>query len=349
MPPNAVRITLTPNIILMPELFYSNRNGHQSSSSGPAYNVSPSIPNGSSITQTNTCGASLAVGGTCTITFTSYATQEGPITIPVSGSNTNSVNIYAAVTDQPVISILAPTEQNRIVSTDGVTALRLYIKNSEDSIFNAQNINVTNKSACPNLTVNASNCTTVDPGSSCALTLTTTTPYAPCTITISGNNTANSPTTLIAFSHLGGLVFESNGSQGKVVIDSGSEFSSEWTFSGKDNISGASSDSDGVSNTNAIVANSACTNRTSNCAAYRCRAISFEWYLPAYTELQSAIFALCPGSVYPCTFGSFNNTFYWSSTQWFSASNAYTVDVPDGNVAISDKWNSSPVRCIRNF
>lgn len=145
----------------------------------------------------------------------------------------------------------------------------MYVKNSEDSIFDAQSINVTNKSACPNLTVNASNCTTVAPGSSCVMTLTTTTPYAPCTITVSGSNTANSPTTLIAFSHLGGLVFESNGSQGKVVIDSGSEFSSEWTFPGKDNISGASSDSDGVSNTNAIVANSACTNRTGNCAAYR--------------------------------------------------------------------------------
>lgn len=100
IPPNAVRITLTPNIILMPE--YSIQIvtvTNQSSSSGPAYNVSPSIPSGSSITQTNTCGSSLAVGGTCTITFTSYATQEGPITIPVSGSNTNSVNIYAAVTE----------------------------------------------------------------------------------------------------------------------------------------------------------------------------------------------------------------------------------------------------------
>lgn len=208
---------------------------------------------------------------------------------------------------------------------------------------------MSNKSACPNLVVNATNCTNVTPGASCSLEITTTTPYAPCTITVSGSNTGNSPTILIAFSHLGGLVFQSNGSQGKVVIDAASEFSSEWTFPGKDDVSGATSDEDGISNTNAIVVNPSCTNRTSNCAAYRCRAISADWYLPAKNELQAVIFALCPGSSYPCAFGSFNSTFYWSSTQWFSASNAYTVDVPDGNQAPSNKWSSSPVRCIRSF
>ncbi len=109
------------------------------------------------------------------------------------------------------------------------------------------------------------------------------------------------------------------------------------------------SDDDGVSNTNAIVANLACTNQTGNCAAYRCRAISANWYLPAKNELQSVIFALCPGSSYPCAFGAFSSTFYWSSTQWFAPNNAYSVDVPDGNFGPTDKWSSRPVRCIRDF
>ncbi|MCX7116480.1 MAG: DUF1566 domain-containing protein [Legionellales bacterium] len=199
------------------------------------------------------------------------------------------------------------------------------------------------------MSVDTSNCTSVAPGISCQLALTTTTPYAPCTITISGSNTGNSPTTSIAFSHLGGLVFQKNGTNGKVVIDVGSEFISEWTFPIKTDIPGAMSDDDGVSNTNAIVVNSACTNRTGSCAAYRCRAISADWYLPAKSELQSVIFALCPGPSYPCAFGAFSSTFYWSSTQWFAVTNAYTVDVPDGNYGPTDKYSSRPVRCIRDF
>ena len=347
-PPAAVTISLTPNIILMPTISTQVVTvTNTSSSSGPANNVTPSIPSSSSMTQTNNCGTSLAVGATCSITFSSGSTQEGPITIPVSGSNTNIVNVYAAVTEQPIINITGPTQQNRIVSTDGVTTLGLTIENNPDSIFNATNITVTNKAACSNLTVDASGCTNLAPNAQCILGLTTTTPYAPCTITVSGTNTGNSPTTLIAFSHLGGLVFQSNGIQGKVVTEAGAEFTSEWTFPSKTYIPGAGSDDDGFTNTNNIIANSACT--SSNCAAYRCRAISSDWYLPAKNELQSVISSMCPGSVYPCAFGSFVSTFYWSSTQWFAATNAYAVDVPDTNFGPSDKWSSRPVRCIKSF
>lgn len=144
-------------------------------------------------------------------------------------------------------------------------------------------------------------------------------------------------------------MFQKSGANGKVVIDAGSEFTSEWTFPSKSGIPGAFSDDDGVGNTNAIVANSACTNQTANCAAYRCRAISADWYLLAKNELQAVIFALCPGSVYPCAFGAFSSTMYWSSTQWFADTNAYSIDVPDGNYLPGDKWRSEPVRCIRDF
>ncbi len=257
--------------------------------------------------------------------------------------------MYAAVTDQPLISITGPVQQSRVVSTDGFSTLDLEVINNSDSIFNANNITVSDKASCPNLSVDASNCISLAPGASCLLGLTTTTPYAPCTITISGSNTANSPTTLIAFSHLGGLVFQKNGANGKVVIDAGSEFTSEWTFPSKSDIPGAMSDDDAVSNTNAIVVSSACTGQSGNCAAYRCRTISADWYLPAKNELQAVIFALCPGSSYPCAFGAFSSSFYWSSTQWFAPTNAYTVDVPDGNFGPADKWGSHPVRCIRNF
>ena len=140
-------------------------------------------------------------------------------------------------------------------------------------------------------------------------------------------------------------MFQKSQANGKVVIDAGSEFTREWTFPSKADIPAAMSDNDGVSNTNAIVVNSACTNRTGNCAAYRCRAISADWYLPAKNELQAVIFALCPG----LAFGAFSPRFYWSSTQWFADTNAYTVHVPDGNFGPADKYNSQQVRCIRDF
>lgn len=349
-PTVGVTITVNPFILLIAEHSTGTVTViNEASSSASANNVIATIPNGSGISiQSTTCGSSLSIGANCTITFAS-TTQEGPTIIPVKGDNTNTANVYAAVTDQPLISITGPAQQSRIVSTDGFTALDLEITNDSDSIFNANNITVSDKTSCPNLSVDASNCTSVAPGASCQLALTTTTPYAPCTITISGSNTGNSPTTLVAFSHLGGLVFQKSGTNGKVVVDAGSEFTSAWTFPSKASIPGAFSDDDGVGNTNAIVANSACTNQTGNCAAYRCRAISADWYLPAKNELQAVIFALCPGSAYPCAFGAFSSTFYWSSTQWFADTNAYSVDVPDGNYLPGDKWSSEPVRCIRDF
>lgn len=348
-PSVGVTISVNPFILLMAKSSTETVTvTNDASSSASANNVTAAIPVGSGITKSTNCKSRLKIGENCIITFTSN-TQEGPTIIPVKGDNTNTVNVYAAVTDQPLIRITGPVQQSRIVSTDGFTALNLEITNDADSIFNAINITVSNKTSCPNLSVNASNCTSVGPGASCQLALTTTTPYAPCTITISGSNTGNSPTALIAFSHLGGLVFQKSGANGKIVIDAGSEFTSEWTFPSKSGIPVHFSDNDGIGNTNAIVVNSACTNQTGNCAAYRCRAISADWYLPAKNELQAVIFALCPGSVYPCYFGAFSSTMYWSSTQWFADTNAYNIDVPDGNYLPGDKSRSEPVRCIRDF
>ena len=350
--PSPVGVTISVNPLILP--MAENAIGtvtvtNSTNSSTTANNVVATIPSGSGISvQSTTCGTSLAIGASCTITFAT-TTQVGPNTIPVSGTNTNTANVYVAVTDQPVISITGPVQQSRIIPTNGISSLNLQVTNDSNSLFYANNITVIDKTSCPNLMIDASNCISLAPGATCALALSTTTPYAPCTITVSGSNTGNSPTTLIAFSNLGGLVFQTNGANGKVVIDAASEFTSEWTYSSSTGIPGAFSDDNGVGNTDAIVVNSACTNQTGNCAAYRCRAISADWYLPAKNELQAVIFALCPGSVYPCAFGAFSSTFYWSSTQWFADTNAYSVDVPDGNYLPGDKWRSEPVRCIRDF
>lgn len=123
---------------------------NNTSSSASANNVTATIPGGSSISiQSTTCGSSLAIGATCTITFASN-TQEGPTIIPVKGDNTNTANVYAAVTYRPLINITGPVQQSRFVSTDGFTALNLVVTNDADSIFNANNITVSDKASCPN-------------------------------------------------------------------------------------------------------------------------------------------------------------------------------------------------------
>ncbi|HFL3444631.1 TPA: DUF1566 domain-containing protein, partial [Legionella pneumophila] len=352
-----VAVTVTPvpmaTISVNPTtlLFAENSTGdvtvtNNAGSPVAAENVVATIPGGSNISvQSTTCGASLAIGASCTITFAS-GTQEGPTTIPIAGDNTNTVNVDVTVTSQPQISITNPVQQSRVVAVSG-TALSLEVTNDAGSAVNANAITVSNKAACPNLSVDDSNCTSVAPGASCTLELTSNSPYAPCTITVSGSNTANSPTTLIAFSYLEGLVFQESAGSGKVVIDVAQGFNSQWTgaFS---NIAGATSLDDGVGNTNAIVADTACSSDPNNCAAQRCRNLSVDWYLPARNELSAVHGALCSNLAIPCNFGGFSSAFYWSSSQ-FDFFNAWFVFFPSGSDFGGNKLNARPVRCVRAF
>ncbi|KGP64108.1 hypothetical protein EP47_08165 [Legionella norrlandica] len=320
---------------------------NSASSPFAANNIMATIPGSSNISvQSTTCGASLAIGANCTITFAS-GTQEGPTTISIAGDNTNTVSVSVTVTSQPQISITAPVQQERVVEVSGA-ALNLQITNDAGSAVNANGITISNQAACPNLSVNSTNCASVAPGSSCMLVLTSNTAYAPCTITVSGSNTANSPQTLIAFFHLEGLVFEVSGSIGKIVIDVSQQFDTNWTAIDSD-ISGAESLDNGIANTNAIVGSIACT---ASCAARRCQNISTSWYLPAINELSAIRNALCSNSAIPCNFGDFSaSEFYWSSSQNVDHPNdsALLLGFPSGTIKSDFKSLGRLVRCTRTF
>ena len=313
-----------------------------------ANNVVASIPGGSAISvQSSTCGASLAIGASCTITFAS-STEEGPTVIPIAGDNSNTVDVFATVNGQPTISISAPAQQDRVVEASAaMNPLALEITNDASSVVNANAITVSDNSACPGLVIDDTNCVSVAPGASCTLQLSSGTPYAPCNITISGSNTANSPQTLIAFSLLGGIVFEESGGSGKIFIDEAQQFTSLWTF-GVTNIAAAESATDGVANTNAIVASAACTGSPGSCAAQLCRDIDPAWYLPAQNELISARSAFCSNGTTPCNFAVSSSNIYWSSTQFDNLS-ANAVPFASGAPNNLSKFFSQPVRCIRAF
>lgn len=311
-----------------------------------AENINATIPTGSMISvQSTTCGSSLAIGDSCSITFSS-GTQEGPTSIPVSGSNTNTVTVDVTVTARPSISITSPVQQSRIIPVSG-SALSLQITNDVSSVVNADTITVSDKTGCLDLSVDDSNCLSVAPGASCQLELTSPTPYAPCTITVSGSNTANSPTTLIAYSYINNLVFEASAGNGKVVIDAAQEFQSRWTNTGG-NVGLATSTTDGVGNTDIIVGSSFCTSSPGNCAAQLCRNIGATWYLPASGELSTINSTLCSNQTSPCNFGTFSQPSYWSSTQVTNIS-ARVVAFPLGTLSSVLKTTTVAVRCTQKF
>lgn len=245
----------------------------------------------------------------------------------------------------PQINVTAPVQQKRIVNVFG-NQLVLKINNDAASTINANAITVTKKTSCPNLEVNDSDCSNVAPGDSCILQLSSNTPYAPCLITIEGSNTANSLEILIAFSHLGGLVFQENGGRGKVVANVSQQFKSPWTHTNFD-IAGTGYE-DGSINTGLITMNPACIGEPTYCAALSCRKIGDEWYLPARNELTTIHSALCSNAKTPCNFGDFLSAFYWSSSQ-YDEYYAWFIDFPSGINFQSNKLFGQLVRCVRVF
>ncbi|GAD21023.1 midcut-by-XrtH protein [Acidovorax sp. MR-S7] len=308
-----------------------------------AQNVAAHIPGGSAITvQGTTCGGMLAIGASCTFTLTAMA-PEGPTVVAFSGDNSNTVTASLTVVPLPAIAITGPVQQDRVIAVGGAS-LALAVTNNGTAT--ATDITVVNKAAAPDVAVNDSNCTSVAPGASCTLLLTSSTPYAPATLTIGGSNTANSPSTLVAFSHLGGLVFEAGGGVGKVVSTTDPSPGS-WIGSLAD-IPDAADVRDGVANTDVIVADAACTGNTARCAAQQCRNISPDWYLPAPNELVAALGALCSNSDTPCDFGNFQNSHYWTSQQ-LGIVEARAIQAPSAGLGDAAKIESRPYRCVRAF
>lgn len=309
-----------------------------------AQNVVATIASGSNLTvQSSTCPASLAAGASCVITLTG-AVVEGPTTVIVKGSNTAAQNVSTTVLPRPTISITAPVQPNRVIAVGSATQLALVVTTDPASSTSAVGITVVDKTAAPNLVVDDSNCATVAPGASCTLLLTSNTPYAPATLVVGGANTANSPTALVAFSYLGGLVFQESGGAGKILIDVAQQFASQWTGTGAS--TGATSATDGNANTNAIVASASCGNAPASCAAQRCRNIGADWYMPALNEVSAVQAAFCPSGA-GCNFGSISGAL--STSLETSSIGHRLVLMPSGAVAVTGKGNTSTTRCVRAF
>ena len=283
----------------------------------------------------------VATGGTLNSATGYYAFSascSGDSTVTLASTTDTSINITTAQANRfmTVASTVPPVLQ---------AALNLTIQNT-GNLANATDITVTNKANCPNMVVDATSCTNVPIGGSCDLTLTSATPYAPCTISIKGTNT-NTVTTTVAFKYLNGWVFASNGTAGKVAANTDIT-NQQWTNTSVD-ITGAESNTDGAANTTAITGNASCIGSTTNCAAYQCRnavGLGADWYLPAKDELDTVYTQLKVNQ-----FGGFADDVYWSSTEGSDFPQGFAWSQLFVNGLQNFRFKSDPleVRCVRAF
>lgn len=158
-----------------------------------ANGITSAIPSGSSITEnSNTCLPSLAVGGSCSISYTG-SVAEGPTDVTVSGNNTTSENVALTVASTPTATIgLSPSS---LTFTAGGNAA-LTVTNNSAYTVSAMDI-VASIPQGSTISVLTNGCTAnLAPGANCSITFTSPVSAAATVVTVSGSNT-NAPSVSI--------------------------------------------------------------------------------------------------------------------------------------------------------
>jgi hypothetical protein len=117
--------------------------------------------------------------------------------------------------------------------------------------------------------------------------------------------------------------------------------SAKWCSGATLTLTTATSTSDGLANTNILVALAdACSPHD---AAIMCRGLGAEWYLPSTDEAHLFYTQQNVGALS----GTFSNVDYWTSTDYF-ANNAYTKSFDDAGINEDfPKSFTASVRCVR--
>lgn len=219
-------------------------------------------------------------------------------------------------------------------------------------------------SAWTGVAQDASNCVALVPAASCMLQFSSTTPYvAQGGIAVVADNASTpSPTTALAFSINGDLVFAVTGANTAKVVNASDVGTSTWGGFGTAIGVAAQSLTTGAANTAAIVT---LLGTGSTYAAQMCNASTAggaaagTWYLPAACELGA------PGDVTACPAGvanvevnlvrlGFGNFYggYWSSTEYpvSPTTFAWMVDYTDNpaRALAPTKGATEHVRCARS-
>jgi hypothetical protein len=141
----------------------------------------------------------------------------------------------------------------------------------------------------------------------------------------------------------GGIVYAGVSGGNRIYTTTTDQGTATWNNgTGNWTNTGATSNSDGLTNTNTLVGLSDAG--APYAAADVCRALGADWYLPAIDELNLLYTNKDEGVLS----GSFNEsgTWYWSSSEPYSG-NAWMQRFSDGNQTFNTKNHARLVRCVR--
>ncbi|MBY0545522.1 MAG: DUF1566 domain-containing protein [Gammaproteobacteria bacterium] len=381
-------ISVSPSTLAL--MAYSGTPGYltitNNSTTITATNIQATLPpSWTDVTEDAGQCTSVAPGSSCQLAFLPGTTVYCPESVLIKGSNTTQISATISV-DSPSTTTLSASVSTLALAASG-NAREITIRNVGGS--SAYNVSYSLSPALPSgSTITPANCGTMATSATCVLTITpgATPSNTPSTLSIQGVNTnaLTSDIYILAFGSIyqEGYVFNIDdttaidGSIGGTIASLTDNSSGIQWYNGSFVITGASSLTDGASNTTQIItvqgagsyAASICANYTidssgnSPCATGTCYT---SWNLPAICQMgpasnSSGCTAGTPNMadnlslLLNCSGSSCLSGFYWSSTEYSSSpqnSSWFQVFSPGGasfqNAAT--KSNLYQVRCVRNI
>lgn len=227
-----------------------------------------------SLTLQNNGQDSLVINSDGSYTFPTSVTQGSPYSVTVStqpinqacsvtngsgtinGADVTNANVTCS-TNYTTLALVAPTptQANRIIpvvtaSDPNPTPLTLTVQNT-GATFNAYNVRAVLPGTWGDVTTTPTGCATVAPGGTCTLSFTSTTPYiAQNNIQITADYVQTPPTTALAFSINGYLVFSTDSNSAEVIRQT--DISPQVSYPSNTNTNTVST-TDGVGNTGTLV------------------------------------------------------------------------------------------------
>lgn len=291
---------------------------------------------------------SVAPGGSCTLEFTPSGTAAVATTqIIIQGSNTSQVGAGIAI-NAAFQATLSVANSPLVLFTQGAAGNLTVTNTSSNATATGITVNLTGTALAGNVIESGTCGAALLPAASCTIILTPGNSSVEATpITIEAIDAqaviANVTVLGVGDAYQGGILYQLPGVGTPGMVVSTTDGQAAWGTVGV--TTGATSDTDGLPNTAAIVA---AFGLGSGFAAPLCASYSVtdstgtynNWYLPAFNELYAARAAGGPAN--------FSAGYYWSSTE-YTATNAWATDMIGGNSYTAYKPTIDYYRCVHSF
>ncbi len=302
------------------------------------------------VTETGNMCANLLPLGTCTLTYTPGSTVVSQTDFPIQGTNTNAVTAAIEVDSGVTLSNVNPSSG----AASGGTGVTL----TGTGLTGATGITFGGTAATSVHVVSSTTVTAITPAHATgAVDVVITTPSGSATET----NGYTYLTTTVGQSAYGGTIACLN-SGGNNLIAATADNSAGIEWGGSGIVTGANSNSDGATNTSAIVlalgnnggtpyAAQLCENYAidsqGNAPCEAGNACYDDWFLPAGFNMGLSGQLNCLYT-HRAAIGGFDSSTYWGSIENGGIS-AWGQDFSGGSDVVANKGTFYRVRCVRSF